>query len=444
VEFLGASMRRRLHAKSAPACGRVGRVVKETGEFLAVLCLVAGGAFAALVDGSVEVRTTGFVLLGLMPALGFCLTGYILHGLLVLTHTLCAATMAKCVLRYAHFANLRRSAAISLSSSLMVGRWSKTISQWVHCKAGLIENDCRSIGLLHSRMRRIIFGCSCQLIRNGARFLIRIQAVLFSNAGCQIATAASNSFRRMKSAWMDLINYSNEAGRHKQSPTAHEIAVSNRSGLWFSREGCGWRGLHFAVGAYFAIFACGWLAALSAYWVFHHRSERLTDTIVFDTMVERIIEVESGGDANAKNKRTSATGLGQFLNETWLDLIRAYRPDLIRGRSTAEILELRRDPKLNREITIRFVERNAAMLKRRGLPVTPGTIYLAHFAGGGGAVAILSAPQNADAALVMASADITGRTKRENIIKANPFLDRFTAADLKIWADRKMRRPYVD
>jgi hypothetical protein len=160
-------------------------------------------------------------------------------------------------------------------------------------------------------------------------------------------------------------------------------------------------------------------------------------------MVERIIEVESSGDANAKNKRTSATGLGQFLNETWLDLIRAYRPDLIGGRSTDEILELRRDVKLNREITIRFVERNAAMLERRGLPVTPGTIYLAHFAGGGGAVAILSAPQNADAALVMASADKTGRTKRENIIKANPFLERFTAADLKIWADRKMRGPGI-
>jgi hypothetical protein len=56
--------------------------------------------------------------------------------------------------------------------------------------------------------------------------------------------------------------------------------------------------------------------------------------------------------------------------------------------------------------------------------VTPGTLYLAHFAGGAGAVAILSAMENADAALVMATADAMGRTKREKIIKANPFLDR--------------------
>ena len=88
-----------------------------------------------------------------------------------------------------------------------------------------------------------------------------------------------------------------------------------------------------------------------------------------------------------------------------------------------------------------ITQRNVEMLRKRGLPVTPGTLYLAHFAGGAGAVAILSAMENADAALVMATADATGRTKRENIIRANPFLERFTVADLRNWADRKMRIP---
>ena len=156
-------------------------------------------------------------------------------------------------------------------------------------------------------------------------------------------------------------------------------------------------------------------------------------------VVERIIVAESDGDPNLKNKRSSATGLGQFLNQTWLDLIRAHRPDLARGRDDSEILELRRDPKVASEITTRFTERNAAMMRRRGLPVTPGTLYLAHFAGGAGAVAILLALDNADAASVIANADVTGRTKRESIVKANPFLERFTVADIKSWADRKMR-----
>jgi len=49
--------------------------------------------------------------------------------------------------------------------------------------------------------------------------------------------------------------------------------------------------------------------------------------------------------------------------------------------------------------------------------------------------------ENTDAALVMATADATGRTKREKIIKANPFLERFTVADLRNWAYGKMQVP---
>jgi hypothetical protein len=49
--------------------------------------------------------------------------------------------------------------------------------------------------------------------------------------------------------------------------------------------------------------------------------------------------------------------------------------------------------------------------------------------------------ENADDAFAMASADRTGRSNREKIIKANPLLERFTVADLRSWADRKMRLP---
>ena len=167
----------------------------------------------------------------------------------------------------------------------------------------------------------------------------------------------------------------------------------------------------------------------------------IEDHAAIDAVVNRIIRIESDGDPNATNKRSSALGLGQFLDETWLDLIRTHRPDLARGRSKDETLELRRDAKLAREITLRFIEQNAQMLRKRDLPVTPGTLYLAHFAGGAGAVAILSAPDDADAASVMASADVTGRTKREKIVQANSFVERFTVVDLKSWADRKMRLP---
>src|ERR1700733_6724647 len=123
------------------------------------------------------------------------------------------------------------------------------------------------------------------------------------------------------------------------------------------------------------------------------------------------------------------------------DLIGMYRSDLMRAYNEKELLELRKETELAREMTRRFAERNATMLRRRGLPVTAETIYLAHFAGGAGAVAILSAPENTDAAVVMAAADSKGRTKRDQNVKANPFLEHFTVADLKSWAHDKMYSP---
>ncbi len=157
-----------------------------------------------------------------------------------------------------------------------------------------------------------------------------------------------------------------------------------------------------------------------------------------DKVVERIIAAESSGVADAKNKHSSAAGLGQFIDETWLRMIHAYRPDLAKGLNRDDTLALRQDAAVAREMTTRFAERHAALLRRHALPVTAGSLYLAHFAGGKGAIALLTAPADADAATVMAQADASGRTKRAQIVKANPFLEKFTVAELKQWADRKM------
>jgi hypothetical protein len=220
-----------------------------------------------------------------------------------------------------------------------------------------------------------------------------------------------------------------------------EIAIPipdrRRRGSRKKRRGRDFR-LVVRITALVSAFGLGWIIGSNLYSYFD-RGDEITDRSTVNAVVERIIAVESDGDPNAKNSRSSATGLGQFLNDTWLELIREYRPDLTRGRSESETLELRRDTKLAREITTRLLERNATMLRQRGLPINSGAVYLAHFAGAAGAIAILSASDSADAASVLAGADATGRTKREQLIKANPFLEHLTAADLKIWADRKMR-----
>ena len=158
-----------------------------------------------------------------------------------------------------------------------------------------------------------------------------------------------------------------------------------------------------------------------------------------DVVVERIIRTESNGNTKAKNPRSTATGSGQFIEQTWLEMIQKHRQDLATGRSRDDVLALRGDPMVTREIVTRMVQNNARTLKKRGLPVTPGTLYLAHFAGTSGAVALLTSADELDAATLMASADSTGKSTREQLVKANPFLATFTVGDMKSWANRKMR-----
>jgi hypothetical protein len=182
------------------------------------------------------------------------------------------------------------------------------------------------------------------------------------------------------------------------------------------------------------------LAFVSSSYLFRNAdlSGQPIDKTAVKALVERIITIESNGDPNARNKRSSATGAGQFLDDTWLEAVRRHRRDLIQGRNDKEILELRRDAELAREIVTRLVEQYATMLNRRRLPITPGSLYLTYFAGPAGAVALLSGAEDADAASLMAAADVTGRTTREKLVSANPFLKVLTVGDLRTWADRKM------
>jgi hypothetical protein len=189
----------------------------------------------------------------------------------------------------------------------------------------------------------------------------------------------------------------------------------------------------------FIAFGLGLVIGDGLYDVQHPKQRGLVSEVVPRVVAERIICAESNGDPNAKNKRSSATGPAQFIDETWLYMIRVHRPDFAQ-MSNKDALELRRDPELAREMTMRLLERNATMLKRRKLPITAGTLYLSHFAGGAGAVALLLAADADDAASVMARADVTGQTTRERLVRANPFLNSLTIADLKSWADNKMRR----
>jgi len=146
------------------------------------------------------------------------------------------------------------------------------------------------------------------------------------------------------------------------------------------------------------------------------------------SLVDQIIGVESGGSPNATNPNSSASGAGQFINSTWLSMIKQHRPDLAQGQSDADLLALKSDPQLSREMTAAYAADNGAILSKAGLPVTPGSTYLAHFAGPQGAVKVLQSDPNAPVG------DVLGA----GAVNANPFLRGMTVADLQAWADRKM------
>lgn len=146
------------------------------------------------------------------------------------------------------------------------------------------------------------------------------------------------------------------------------------------------------------------------------------------SLVDRIIGVESGGDATAKNPNSSATGAGQFIDSTWLRMMGKYRPDLTAGKSREEILELRKNTALSREMVGRLAAENGSYLGARGHATTPGNLYLAHFLGAEGASKALGSNPIAKVA------DVLG----QSVVKANPFLKNFTIADLQSWASRKM------
>ena len=109
-------------------------------------------------------------------------------------------------------------------------------------------------------------------------------------------------------------------------------------------------------------------------------------------------------------------------------MINTYRPDLSKSQSRAEILALRTDPTLSREMVHNLARENESRLKARGHGITAGRLYLAHFLGPEGANIVLSA--SPEAALI----DLLGAA----VIKANPFLTGKDAAYVINWAERKM------
>jgi hypothetical protein len=118
---------------------------------------------------------------------------------------------------------------------------------------------------------------------------------------------------------------------------------------------------------------------------------------------------ESGFRADAKSSSSSAAGLFQFVDSTWLDMVHRFGDkygvgDLAQqisqtgsGKLTVadptlrkKILDLRQDPTLSAELAGEYAKQNKNEIEQAiGRPLSRGDVYMAHFLGAGGATAFL-------------------------------------------------------
>ena len=153
-------------------------------------------------------------------------------------------------------------------------------------------------------------------------------------------------------------------------------------------------------------------------------------------------QVESGLNPQAGASTSSARGLFQFIEQTWLATIKQAGSALGFGRYAAaitktasgryevsdpatrsEILRLRTDSTANAVMAGAFTKANATALSERlGRPPSEGELYIAHFLGAGGAARLITLAATQPNA---AAAQFFG-----NAAQANPsiFYDRTTGA----------------
>jgi len=118
---------------------------------------------------------------------------------------------------------------------------------------------------------------------------------------------------------------------------------------------------------------------------------------------------ESGFRADAKSSSSSAAGLFQFVDSTWLDMVHRFGDkygvgnlaqqitQTSSGKLTVtdpstrkQILDLRQDPTLSADLAAEYAKQNKNEIEQAiGRPLSRGDVYMAHFLGAGGATSFL-------------------------------------------------------
>ncbi len=163
-------------------------------------------------------------------------------------------------------------------------------------------------------------------------------------------------------------------------------------------------------------------------------------------------QAESNFKADAQAKTSSASGLYQFIESTWLSMVKNYGEKHGMGdlaakisengkvadkQTRAEILELRKDPEKAALLAAEFAAENKRYLERNvDGDIGSTELYFAHFMGAGGGSAFLNALKENP---LQNAADLFPRAANAN---RNVFYDRKTGdartlADVYAFFDKK-------
>lgn len=216
--FWGRNMRHApVYRAVDPACSRVGRATQAAGTFLAALCLFFGPAFAASVPASLEARIVYLFFFGLIPALGFYVSGHILRQMCWCSVAGCVRSIpARCARRLAPFANgLANWAGATVLDVLdrclmIIARCLLTTGQWMQRLSRLGQKAYCSIHCRYWHVHKAIFEFSCLLIRNTARFVIRVQR----------RSTERSEFRAFIRRYEICLYHSDNSHQWKQRPSA--------------------------------------------------------------------------------------------------------------------------------------------------------------------------------------------------------------------------------
>ena len=147
------------------------------------------------------------------------------------------------------------------------------------------------------------------------------------------------------------------------------------------------------------------------------------------TNISTILPAIDRGEGRGANPASSARGQFQFIDPTFIDEFKRNFPDIARGLSNSQILSYRNSTLPDGRPIEEFLgeahtNRNASVLTRAGFEPNGANLYLAHFAGIGGARSLLSANPNAPVESVLS----------KDAIDANPFLKGKTVGQILQWA----------